>query len=72
MTIAQLYTDIGLIKDDTEIFIRVEPFKLVARGHWYEDKMLTYEQREIECFTWQDDNKIYIDLKDEEGENENE
>ncbi len=52
-----------LINDYIEIFIRDEDFCVVAHGNWYQDNILKYEQKEIQSFTWQDDNKIYIDIK---------
>lgn len=63
MTLEKIY-DMALIKDDTEIFIRQgETFHVLAHGNWYEDHILEYMYREAESFTWQDDNKIYIDVK---------
>ncbi len=53
---------IGLINDLTEIFIRKD-FKVLAHGNWYQDHILDHMQDEVESFTWQDDNKIFIDVK---------
>lgn len=54
----------GLIKDNTEIFIRQgEGFHVLAHGNWYQDDILDYMHHEVESFTWQDDNKLYIDVK---------
>lgn len=53
----------GLINDNTEIFIRDAEFNILAHGNWYNDNILYYEEYETESFTWQDDNKIYIDIK---------
>ena len=61
MTIEKIY-EIGLIKDDTEIFIRDNDFNVLAHGNWYQDNVLDSLDAKIESFTWQDDNKIYIDL----------
>lgn len=56
--------EMEFIKDDTEIFIRQgEGFNVLAHGNWYEDKILDYADMEAESFTWQDDNKVYIDVK---------
>lgn len=56
--------DLGLIKDDTEVFVRAdEDFTVLAHGNWYQDNVLEYMQRKVTSFTWQDDNKIYIDVK---------
>ncbi|MDE7339960.1 MAG: hypothetical protein K2N80_05280 [Lachnospiraceae bacterium] len=65
MTLGKIYL-MELIKDDTEIFVRQgegETFHVLAHGNWYEDHILDYMHREAESFTWQDDNKIYIDVK---------
>lgn len=63
MKIGKIY-EVGFIKDDTEIFIRQgEGFNVFAQGNWYEDKILDYADMEVESFTWQDDNKVYIDIK---------
>lgn len=63
MTLKKL-TEMGLIDDNTEIVIREgEGFDTFARGNWYQDDILAYDTREVESFTWQDDNRLYIDLK---------
>lgn len=63
MTLGKIY-DMGLIKDDTEIFIlQGETFHVLAHGNWYEEHILKYMHREAESFTWQVDNKLYIYVK---------
>lgn len=63
MTVTKI-NEMGLIDDSTEIVIRQgEGFNTLARGNWYQDDILAYEDHEIESFTWQDDNRIYIDVK---------
>lgn len=63
MTLKNL-TEMGLIDDNTEIVIRKgEGFDTLARGNRYQDDSLAYDVREVESFTWQDDNRIYIDVK---------
>ena len=63
MTVEKIF-EIGIIDDNTEIFIRQgEYFKVLAHGNWYQDDILEYSEHEVESFTWQDDNKLYIDLK---------
>jgi len=63
MTLEKIY-DVGLIKDNTEIFVRQgEGFHVLAHGNWYQDNILKYSNYDVESFTWQDDNKIYIDVK---------
>ncbi|MCI9463399.1 MAG: hypothetical protein HFI48_05875 [Lachnospiraceae bacterium] len=66
MTVGKIYnTDFA--KDNTEICIRQgDNFHVIARGKWYEDHMLNYLNYEVESFTWQDDNKLYIDVSDED------
>lgn len=42
MTLEKIY-EMGLIKDDTEIFVRQgEGFKVLAHGNWYQDDVLNY------------------------------
>lgn len=53
----------GLIKNNTEIIIRDKDSHVVAQGNWYQDDILDYAYADIESFTWQDDNKLFIDLK---------
>lgn len=63
MTLEKI-NEMGLIDDRTEIVIREgEGFGTLARGNWYQDDILAYEDHEVESFTWQDDNRIYIDVK---------
>ena len=67
MTTHELY-NLGIFKDNTEIFIRNDKsatgFEVLAKGYWYEDHMLDYfiEKYQIVSFTWQDDNRIYVDI----------
>lgn len=53
----------GLVKDNTEIFIRDEDFGVLAHGNWYRDNVLNYMHHEVKSFTWQGDNKLYIDVE---------
>lgn len=62
MTVKKIF-DVGLVNDSTEIFIRDEGFHVLAHGNWYQDDVLEYLDHGVESFTWQDDNKIYIDVK---------
>lgn len=42
MTLEKIY-GIGLLKNDTEIFIRQgEGFHVLAHGNWYQDDVLEY------------------------------
>lgn len=66
MTLGNLLINYSeLINDKTLIYIRND-FTLVALGNWYQDNILKYHDIEISAFTWQDNNELYIDLK--EGE----
>ncbi len=63
MTVEKI-NEMGLIDDNTEIIIRQgEGFATLARGSWYQDDILAYSGHEVESFTWEDDNRIYIDVK---------
>lgn len=62
MTVNKVF-ETGLIHDNTEIYIRDEDLHVLAHGNWYQDNILGYLDKEVECFTWQDDNKFYIDVK---------
>ena len=63
MTIKQIL-ETGLIKDNTEVWIRQgDGFHVLAHGNWYQDDILEHMNREVESFTWQDDNNFYIDVK---------
>lgn len=64
MTVKKI-NEMGLIDDNTEIIIRQgEGFATLARGNWYQDDILAYSGNEVESFTWEDDNRIYIDVKE--------
>lgn len=56
--------ELGLTNDNTNIVIRNSEFKILAIGNWYQDDILDYSDHEAECFTWQDDNRIFIDITD--------
>lgn len=63
MTLGRI-KEIGLINDSTDIVIREgEGFATLARGNRYQDNILAYDDREVESFTWQDNNQIFIDVK---------
>ena len=63
MTIEKLYIDTKLINDSTEIWIRDSNMHILAHGNWYQDNILEYTHCEVESFTWQDDNKVFIDIR---------
>lgn len=54
---------LGLINDNTEIWIRHPDMRVLAHGNWYQDNILLYLHNELESFVWQDDNNFYVDLK---------
>ena len=64
MTVQRIFEETGLIDDNTIICMREGFFRVISKGNWYQDNILKYENREVESFTWIDDNKIYIDLKE--------
>ena len=64
MTVQRIFEETGLIDDNTMIYIREGLFRVISKGNWYQDNILKYENREVESFTWEDDNKLYIDLKE--------
>ncbi len=45
------------------LFIRDNDFSVLAHGNGYQDNVLDFLDAKIESFTWQDDNKIYIDIE---------
>ena len=45
-----------MVEDDTELTIRNEQHKILAKGEWWKDKM--------KGFLWTDSNKIIIDIKE--------
>lgn len=55
--------ELGVINNDTEIYIRDGESNVLAQGIWYQDAIQDFSDREVESFTWQDDNKAYIDVK---------
>lgn len=70
MTVKEIF-DLDLINDNTEVRVRQQDgynLHLLAHGNWYQDNVLAYVEREVESFTWQDDNNFYIDLKPDEAE----
>lgn len=56
-----------IINDRTEIYIRDDNFNIVACGNWFNDEVLDHSDDEAESFSWQDDNIVYIYLKEKEG-----
>ena len=63
MTVSKIFTELGLINDNTEVWIRDNDLHVLAHGNWDQDNVLRYLDNEVESFTWQDDNNFYIDIK---------
>ncbi len=55
--------DLGLIDDNTEVWVRTPGPCVLAHGNWYQDNVLEYLDSELEDFVWQDDNNFYLGLK---------
>ena len=43
--------EIGFVNDETMVSICDNPVAPCAKGVWYEDNVLRYLSREVECFT---------------------
>lgn len=63
MTLEKIYS-MGLINDSTEVWIRNADMHVLAYGNRHYDSILNHIYSEIEDFAWQDDNKIFINLKE--------
>lgn len=63
MTISKLY-EAGIINDDTKITVRNSHFVIVAAGNWFNDNIQDYINKELESFSWQDNNKVFAYLKE--------
>lgn len=62
MTLEKIY-DMELIGDNTKIYVRhYNRLSTIESGYWYQDQILKYMKAEIESFTWQDDNRLFIDV----------
>ncbi len=62
MTLRKIF-GLGLVNDDTEIWVRDSDMRVLVHGDWNRELVLEYLDSELECFTWQDDDNFYIDLK---------
>lgn len=72
MTLEKLLLESCLVNDQTTIIIRSDLFAVMAQGEWFTDQILGYTDKPIASFTWEEENKLYVDLKEEEGDNEDE
>ena len=62
MKLANLTQITDIVNDNKIIIIRNTNFHMLTVGNWYQDNILEYNDREIITFTWQNDNKLYIDI----------
>lgn len=62
MTLKKIF-ELGLISDSTKVYVRDPDMHVLAYGNWYQDDVLEYQDHVVECFTWQDNNEFFIDLK---------
>lgn len=61
MTIGKLILS-DIVNDDTRIIIRCDDFRVITSGNWDEDNILNCSHIEVESFTWEKENVIYIDI----------
>lgn len=40
MTVSKIFTELGLINDNTEVWIRDNDLHVLAHGNWYQDNVL--------------------------------
>ena len=57
----------GLVNTDTEIVIGTSEKRTYCKKRWFSETILKCKQKEVEKFTWQDNNMGSISLK-KEGE----
>ena len=55
-----------MVEDDTELTIRNEQHKILAKGEWWKDRIYPYYLSKMKGFLWTDSNKIIIDIKEYE------
>lgn len=72
MTLEKLLLESCLVNDQTKIIIRSDLFAVIAQGEWFTDRILEYMDKPINSFTWEKENKLYVDLEEEGGDNEDE
>lgn len=65
MTLSKII-EMELIANSTEVFVRNNEMQVIAHGNWFQDNVLTHMYDEVECFTWQGDNKVYVDLREKQ------
>lgn len=53
-----------MVEDDTELTIRNEQHKILAKGEWWKDRISPYYLSKMKGFLWTDSNKIIIDIKE--------
>lgn len=62
MTLNKIFV-LGLINDNTKIVVRDSEFQVLSCGNWYQNNILDFLNRDLESFTWDDDNSLYVDVK---------
>lgn len=55
---------LAITDDNTTVILRNNRFEPIARGKWYYDQIVDHSHDLVESFTWQDDNTLYIELKE--------
>lgn len=50
MRLFDIIMSVSLVTDSTMVYLR-EGSNITARGHWYQDNILRYLEREVVCFT---------------------
>lgn len=55
----------GLVNADTEIIIGISGERTYCKKRRFSETILKYKQKEVEKFTWQDNNMVFISLKRE-------
>ncbi len=52
-----------MVKHTKEVIIRDSDMNVLDHGPWHQENIMKYMARVAEGFAWQDDGKLYIDLK---------
>lgn len=47
MTVSKIFTELGLINDNTEVWIRDNDLHVLAHGNWYQDNVLRYLDKKL-------------------------
>mgnify|MGYP001067641301 FL=1 len=52
-----------IVKHTQEVIIRDSDMNVLDRAPWTQESIMKYMNHEAESFAWQDDGKLFIDLK---------